>query len=442
MGELISNETKINADLTQEELDAIILPEQAKKNPEYKNIREKLLESNKNDLVKNGDDNNALQNLELSIQNKIKNNKMANKKDNKSRRIVNDMEELDNSSFSLDANAKRYEDLFKTNKIEYFRKDNGDIRIYLIDSNNNLVNQLDLWSNTYAIKELGEKLGNHIYETANNDNQIVNIGNDINNLGTDTDYFMNHRPTASGITADNLINQNVESPMPKDMYEHPEYYFMMNEEYSKESMDVLKKIKGNPNAEITIYRATPGNSINSGDWITLSKKYAEFHNQSQFDGKGNIIKKVVRAKDIHYAGDDINEWGYFPTTNGDIRYSQQDNTWQDHLEKNYKTTGTRTDMRALKGDVLPKSNKVQENNVVQENKTFSKKVLNPLEISKLTKEDANTTPKLPTAKVSTGEGKSKFASNIENKTDMLSDDSKHSILSAEEVNYCFSSMSS
>ena len=101
-----------------------------------------------------------------------------------------------------------------------------------------------------------------------------------------------------------------------------------------------------------------------------------------------------------------------PTSNEDIRYSQNNNRWQEHLEKNYKATGTRTNLINSKS-----------------------KTMNPLEISKLTKEDANTTPKLPTAKASTGEGKSKFASNIENKTDMLSDDSKHSILSAEEVNY-------
>lgn len=133
--------------MTQEELDAIILLEQAKKNPQYKNIREKLLESNRNDLLKNGDDNNALQNLELPIQNKIKNNKVVNKKDNNSGRIINDneefyeensnenfgktneennkiytgyengLEELDDSSFSL--NQKQLEIIKNNNHAEY-----------------------------------------------------------------------------------------------------------------------------------------------------------------------------------------------------------------------------------------------------------------------------------------------------------------------------------
>ena len=245
--------------------------------------------------------------------------------------------ELDNSSFSYNKNIKRYDDLLNTNYIEYFSKDNGDVRVNLMDSNNNIVNQLDLVTTTDAIKQFGERLGNQLYNYATDNNQRIDIGNDINNLGLDTDYFMNHRPTESGITADNLINQNVESPMPKDVYDHPEYYFQMNEKYSKESMNAIRKVRGNPDAEITIYRATPGNKINIGDWITLSKTYAEQHNQSQFNGKANIIEKKVKAKDVQFAGDDINEFGYFPNNK---KYSQNNNEWQNFVDKNFQTEGT------------------------------------------------------------------------------------------------------
>lgn len=65
----------------------------------------------------------------------------------------------------------------------------------------------------------------------------------------------------------------------------------------------------------------------------------------------------------------------------------------------------------------------------------TRKTLNPAEISNLTKEDANTTPILQNANVSTGNGKSKFASNIRNKTNMLNEDSKNAILSDEDVSY-------
>lgn len=72
---------------------------------------------------------------------------------------------------------------------------------------------------------------------------------------------------------------------------------------------------------------------------------------------------------------------------------------------------------------------------LKDTKLPTRKTLNPTEISNLTKEDANTTPILQNANVSTGNGKSKFASNIKNKTNMLNEDSKNAILSNNDVNY-------
>ena len=77
------------------------------------------------------------------------------------------------------------------------------------------------------------------------------------------------------------------------------------------SFEVLKKIKGNPNAEVTIYRATTGDSINDGDWITLSQEYADIHNKHSLQSKGKILKMKVKASEIRFAGDDIREFGYF-----------------------------------------------------------------------------------------------------------------------------------
>ena len=344
----------------------------------------------------------------------------------------NDNVKLPSAKYSMqenqnDTNIQRYDDLSKTNYIEYFRKDNGDVRVNLIDSNNNLINQLDLWSNTEAIKQFGEKLGNQLYNYATDNNQKINIGNDINNLGLETDYFMSHRPTQTGLTADNLINQNVETPMPKDIYN----YFQMSEKSSQESMSVLRKVRGNPNAEVTIYRATPGNKINKGDWITLSKSYAEWHNQSQFDGKANVLEMKVKAKDVQYAGDDINEFGYFPDR--DIKNSISNKTWQEYLEENYLSSGTRTNMQNIKIPTAQDIKRVENNNIDLPNHD---RVLNPLEISQLTPEDASTTPPLPNVRRNrVNDGNSSFASNIQNKTNMLNEEQKGTILSDEEVRY-------
>ena len=184
----------------------------------------------------------------------------------------------------------------------------------------------------------------------------------------------------------------------------------MNEKYSKESMNAIRKVRGNPDAEITIYRATPGNKINIGDWITLSKTYAEQHNQSQFNGKANIIEKKVKAKDVQFAGDDINEFGYFPNNK---KYSQNNNEWQTFVDENFKNEGT--------GHTLSQ---------VKTNRT-----LNPTEIANLTKEDASTTPKLPNAPVQKGDKQSKFTKNIAEKTKMLTKENRMKLSTEDDVSY-------
>ena len=63
-------------------------------------------------------------------------------------------------------------------------------------------------------------------------------------------------------------------------------------------------------------------------------------------------------------------------------------------------------------------------------------ILNPLEISQLTPEDANTTPTLPDVNRNRiNDGESRFASNIRNKTNMLNEQQKNTILSDKEVRY-------
>ena len=142
--------------------------------------------------------------------------------------------------------------------------------------------------------------------------QRLSISKQQSENKNEQEYMMSHRPLKTGVTADNLINQKADMPMPKDVYEHPEYYSLIGDKYTKETMEQLNKVRGNSNGVITIYRATTGDKINDGDWVTLSKSYAENHNYSQLDNKGKVIEMKVRADDIQFAGDDLAEWGYFP----------------------------------------------------------------------------------------------------------------------------------
>ena len=269
---------------------------------------------------------------------------------------------LEDSSFSLDKNAKRYDDLTKTNTIEYFRKDNGDVKAYLMDSSNNVINEIDLWSDTHAVKELGEKIGNKIYETATDTNQKINIGNDIYNLGNETDYFMNHRPSSDYGNASNF-EENMSG-----VFEHPEWYMNMNDVYNRESLMALQRVQHKPEAEIKIYRATIGDKINPGDWITPSKKYAEYHNYHQLDGKGKVLEMTVRAKDILFAGDDINEFGYFPENE---KYSKKNGSWQEFVAKNFKSFGTKHQFENMKYNAT--SDSLKQNDDVRVKSVNSKK---------------------------------------------------------------------
>lgn len=177
----------------------------------------------------------------------------------------------------------------------------------------------------------------------------------------DTSYRGEHQPSKMGygydLTSEGVIDDSI--------YTNPEWYSNMQELAYQESYDVLMSIRNKPNAQVTIYRATTGNDINPGDWITLSKTYAQDHLERSLNGKGKIIEKNVRAKDIQFAGDDINEFGYFPNENN--KKSISDINWQEYLDNNYQSTGT--------GITLSQ---------VRKNKT-----LNPNEITKLKPEIIN-----------------------------------------------------
>lgn len=88
----------------------------------------------------------------------------------------------------------------------------------------------------------------------------------------------------------------------------------------QQSYRAILGVRGNPDAEVTIYRGVPNdpdiNTINRGDFVTLSPKYAELHAASGYgrsgDEPGKVISQKVKVKDIYWDGNDVNEFGYFP----------------------------------------------------------------------------------------------------------------------------------
>jgi hypothetical protein len=51
--------------------------------------------------------------------------------------------------------------------------------------------------------------------------------------------------------------------------------------------------------------------INSGDWVTISKKYAVDHGRGALNNKYKILSKTVPANTLYNDGNSIHEWGYW-----------------------------------------------------------------------------------------------------------------------------------
>lgn len=99
----------------------------------------------------------------------------------------------------------------------------------------------------------------------------------------------------------------------------------------KESIDVIQKIRNNPDEKVTIYRAIPTNldvKINDKDWITISKLYAIEHGEGPLSGNYKILEKEVFVDEIHTDGNSIHEWGY--------NINQERINAISNLDKNYK----------------------------------------------------------------------------------------------------------
>lgn len=58
-------------------------------------------------------------------------------------------------------------------------------------------------------------------------------------------------------------------------------------------------------------------SINPGDWVAISKAYADEHGKDNLNGKYKVVSKTVKAKELFTSGDSFHEWGWHPTIKED-----------------------------------------------------------------------------------------------------------------------------
>ena len=141
-------------------------------------------------------------------------------------------------------------------------------------------------------------------------------------LELDVSYRMDHQPRGPQDGGGRLDDITAGGELfPDDVYSADglRFYGNPNNASDRQSYAAIMAARGNPDAEITIYRAVPQDvdQINPGDWVTLSPEYASIHAASGYgpDGQqaGKVISQRVRVKDVYSDGNDLNEFGFFPS---------------------------------------------------------------------------------------------------------------------------------
>jgi len=116
---------------------------------------------------------------------------------------------------------------------------------------------------------------------------------------------------------------------PDDIYTHGVQYYGDGVHYDRLAIDIMKKVRGNPDARIRVYRAVPKDlketKLRDGDWITISKEYAKEHGENNLDGKYKIIEQMVSAKHVFTDGNSIHEQGYDSGSNSTYKNNVKGN---------------------------------------------------------------------------------------------------------------------
>ena len=128
------------------------------------------------------------------------------------------------------------------------------------------------------------------------------------------DYRMEHSAPNSRDEISQSID-NLSGLYPDDLYSNKgyQYYGSGYDSMDRKAWEILKRVKGNPDAKVTIYRAYPkgtGDTITNGDWVTIVRDYAVEHGEANLDGNYQIASKEVKASEVFTNADSLQEQGY------------------------------------------------------------------------------------------------------------------------------------
>lgn len=132
---------------------------------------------------------------------------------------------------------------------------------------------------------------------------------------SDNDFRMSHT-APNGRDGFSKSIATTEGIYPEDLYSTQGYRYYGDGDVSMdmESANIFKRLRGNPEALVKIYRAVPKSlketKLRNGDWVTINRRYAQEHGENNIDGGYKIIEDEVPAKFVYTDGNSLHEQGY------------------------------------------------------------------------------------------------------------------------------------
>lgn len=113
------------------------------------------------------------------------------------------------------------------------------------------------------------------------------------------------------------------------------------------SASIIANYQNQPDKMVKIYRQAP-KDMNYGDWVGLTKEYADYHMGN--NPNNQLWEREVPAGEVMFAGDDINEWGYYP------KQVQLDDEIANELNMAIERAGVSPDTVSRAQHFIPKRN--------------------------------------------------------------------------------------
>ena len=151
-----------------------------------------------------------------------------------------------------------------------------------------------LGENTANYNRLLEQIGEGEYQMAHRPNLYLGdseVKFPLSNMEADPDFL----PKIYGDTTQGTVNNLLR--------------LGNTGEEARKSANIIAQYQNQPDKMVKVYRQAP-KDMNYGDWVGLTPEYANFHEGNSPDNR--LWEREVPASEVMFAGDDINEWGYYP----------------------------------------------------------------------------------------------------------------------------------